>query len=75
MMTCNIIKIETEVHMYSLVGENIIATTIIKNDYGANYSNFKYCDSNIGLFSIALCKVITLNPLCILFCIISLLLF
>ena len=26
-----------------------------------NHSNFQYCDSNIGLFSIALCKVITLN--------------
>ena len=31
--------------------------------------------SNIGLFSIAPCKVITLNPLCILFCISSLLFF
>ena len=41
----------------------------------SNHSFFKYCDSNIGLFSIAPCKVITLNPLCILFCISSLLLF
>ena len=39
-----------------------------------NHSNFQYCDSNIGLFSISPCKVITLNPLCILFGI-SLLLF
>ena len=33
----------------------------------SNHSNFQYCDSNIGLFSIAPCKVITLNPLYILF--------
>ena len=31
----------------------------------------KYCDSNISLFIFAPCKVITLNPLCILFCISS----
>ena len=31
------------------------------------HSNFQYCDSNIGLFSIAHCKVVTLNPLCSLF--------
>ena len=41
----------------------------------SNHSNFQYYDSNIGLFSIAPCRVITLNPLCILFCISSLLLF
>ena len=41
----------------------------------SNHSFFQYCDSNIGLFSIAPCKVITLNPLCILFGISSLLLF
>jgi hypothetical protein len=29
----------------------------------SNYSFFQYCDSNIGLFSIAPSKVITLNPL------------
>ena len=34
----------------------------------SNHSSFQYCDSNIGLFSIAPCYVITLNPLCILFC-------
>ena len=28
----------------------------------SNHSNFRYCDSNIGLLSIALCKVISLNP-------------
>ena len=28
----------------------------------SNHSFYKYCDSNIGLFSIASCKVITLNP-------------
>ena len=33
----------------------------------SNHSNFQYCDSNIGLFSIAPSKVITLNPLCIFF--------
>ena len=33
----------------------------------SDHSNFQYCDSNIGLFSIAPCKVITLNPLCIIF--------
>ena len=27
----------------------------------SNHSLFQYCDSNIGLFSIAPCKVITLN--------------
>ena len=37
----------------------------------SNHSNFQY----FGLFSIAPCKVITLNPLCILFCFSSLLLF
>ena len=41
----------------------------------SNHSFFQYCDSNIGLFSITHCKVITLNPLCILFVISSLLLF
>ena len=41
----------------------------------SNYLFFQYCDSNIGLFSIALCKVITLNPFYILFGISSLLLF
>ena len=41
----------------------------------SNHSNFQYCDSQIGLSSIAPCKVITLNPLCILFGISSLLLF
>ena len=44
------------------VGENIIATTKIRNNYGA----IKF------FLSIAPCKVTTLNPLCILFCIISL---
>ena len=28
----------------------------------SNHSIFQYCDSNIGLLSIAPCKVITLNP-------------
>ena len=41
----------------------------------SNHCNFQYCDSYIGLFSIASCKVITINPLCILFGISSLLLF
>ena len=41
----------------------------------SNHFNFQYCDSNIELFSIAPCKVITLNLLCILFCVIVLLLF
>ena len=40
----------------------------------SNHSNFQYCDSNNGLFSISPCKVVTLDPLCILFCIFSLLL-
>ena len=30
-------------------------------------SNFQYCDSNIGLFFIAPCKVITFNTLCMIF--------
>ena len=33
----------------------------------SNQSFFQYCDSNIELFFIAPCKVITLNPLCSLF--------
>ena len=41
------------------VGENIIATTKKQNNYVAFQSFiFQYCDSNIGLFSIAPCKVI-----------------
>ena len=39
----------------------------------SNHEFFQYCDSKIELFSIAPCKVITLNPLCILFGISSLL--
>ena len=57
-------------NMYITAGENIIATTKIRNNYSAiqllNFLNFFY---------VAPCKVITLNPLCILFCISSLLLF
>ena len=41
----------------------------------SNHSFFQYCDSNIGLFYIAPCKVINFNPFCILFAISSLLLF
>ena len=47
------------------VGENIIVT--IKYEIimvPSNHSNFQYCNSNIGLFSITPCKVITLNLLC-----------
>ena len=33
----------------------------------SNHSFFQYCNSNIGLFFIAPCKVITLNPLGIVF--------
>ena len=47
-------------------GENIIAPIKIQNNYGAIQSL---------IFSAASCKVITLNPLCILFNISSLLLF
>jgi hypothetical protein len=54
-----------------MAGENIIATAKICNDYGAIKSLIFYC--NYELFSIAPCKVITLNPLCILFGISSLL--
>ena len=42
-------------------GENIIATTK-KNMLPSNHSFYQYCDSNIGLFSIAPCKVINFNP-------------
>ena len=57
-------------------GENIISTTKIRNNYGAIQSFiFRYCDSNIGLFFIASCKVIRVNHLWILFGISSLLLF
>ena len=41
----------------------------------SNHSFFQNCDSNIGLFSIAPCKVINFNPFCILFGTSSLLLF
>ena len=41
----------------------------------SNHSNFQYCVSNNELFSIVPCKVITHNPLCILFGISSLLIF
>ena len=41
----------------------------------SNHLFFQYFDSTIGLFSNAPYKVITLNPLCILFCIFSLLFF
>ena len=61
---------------FNTAGENVIATTkyeIIK--LPSNRSFFQYCDSNIGLFPIAPCKVITLNPFCILLGIGSLLLF
>ena len=44
------------------VRQNIIATIKIRNNYGAIQSFML-----IGLFSIAPCKVVTLNPLCILF--------
>ena len=53
------------------VGENIIATTKIRNNYGVIQSIIH----NIGLFSIAPCKIITFNPLSILFGISTLLLF
>jgi hypothetical protein len=56
------------------VVENIIATTKIRNNYGAIQS-FIFPYRNIGLFSIAHSKVITHNPLCILFGISSLLFF
>ena len=52
--------------LFSTVDENIIDTTKIQNNYVAIQSL---------IFSIAPCKVITLNPLCSLFGISSLLLF
>ena len=55
------------------VGENSIATNKIRNNIV--HLNVQYYDSNIELFSIASCKVITLNPLSILFGISSLFLF
>ena len=61
----------TLIYHIHTVGENIIVTTKIQNDYGVIQSLIfdYYCYHNIGLFSIATCRVITLNPLCILFCI------
>ena len=44
-------------HTIPTVGENIIATTKIRNNYVAIQSLI-----NVGLFSIAPCQVITLNP-------------
>ena len=44
----------------------LFLSTNIRNNYVTIQSFiFQYCDSNIGLFSIPPCKVITLNPLCI----------
>ena len=44
--------------MYTIFGENTIATTKIRNNYApSKHSFFQYCDSNIGLFSIAPCIV------------------
>ena len=58
------------------VGENIIVTKKIRNNYGAiQLLFFRYCKSNIGLFSIAPCKDITLNLLCFIYGISSLFLF
>ena len=52
---------------YYTVGENILLPPKYeKNMVPSNHSFFQYCDSNIGLFSIAPCKVITLNHFCIL---------
>jgi hypothetical protein len=33
----------------------------------SNHSFLQYCDINIGFFSTAYCKVVTINPICILF--------
>ena len=46
------------------VGENIIGASKIWNNYGGIHLFPQYCDSNIGLFSFASCKVIALNLLC-----------
>ena len=57
------------------VGENIIATTKIQNNYGAIQS---LIFSNIAIAMLDFidpCKVITLNPLCIIFSISTLLIF
>ena len=54
------------------VGENIIATTQIRNNYPIiNFSNIAIAILDFSL----LLLVITLNPLCIIFCVSSLLLF
>ena len=53
-----------KLYQMNTVDENIIATTKKRNNFN---TNFQYCDSNIELFSIAPCKVFTLNPHCILF--------
>ena len=53
----------------------LIQLMIIKGLKSDKYKFFQYCDSNIGLFSNAPCKIITLNPLYIVFGISSLLLF
>ena len=67
------------------VGENIIGTNKIWNNYGAIHyfffskiaiAIFKVINfGNIILFSIAPCEVIVLNLLCFIYCISSLLLF
>ena len=51
------------------IDENIISAHKMQNNYGTA----KYCDSNIGLFSIAPHKAIALNLLCFSFSTISLL--
>ena len=58
------------------VNENIIGAPIMQNNFSAiEIFNFPICNSNIGLFCTASYKVITLNLLCFIFGIISLLLF
>ena len=61
-----------KINVAPTVSENIIVTTKIRNNYGAIQSfKFPILNSNIGILSIAPCKVSTLNPLCLLFCISS----
>ena len=70
-------KDSTKFTLWKLVNEEIL---LLPPKYEiimlpSNHSFLQYCDSNIGLFSIAPCKIITLNPVCILFGNSSLLIF
>ena len=63
----NVYKYETILHDIQSVKKLLLPPNFEIIIVPSNHSNFQYCDSLIWLFSIAPCKIIPLNPLCILF--------